>query len=115
MKTGWTKIEFGAGDNSKRARRMTPYIARSEKNPEHVYLMIPDAFVTHEKVDIYHNGLGKIALSFSASGDYRASLPNGKGHVVRIAFPSSLRDLIPIGRHDLKYKVEDGFLILDLP
>lgn len=89
--------------------------SRSEKLPDIAYIMMPAGMATHSRVSIYHDGGTRLALEFSAAGDFVVRQTSARSHTVRITVPKRLARVVPIGLNEVATTRDaEGRMIIEL-
>lgn len=110
----WQKVNQGLGSRVFRERRSRPCVTRSEKRPNAAYMMLPKHMVPCNRVSIYSDAKGRIALEFGIDGDYVVRPTSRTSYTMKVTVPKPLVHLIPFGLHDTSMeRSPEGWMILD--
>jgi hypothetical protein len=110
----WTKITSDRRPLSGRERRSSPCVARSPKRPDMAYMMLPREMVPEDRVSIYSDARGRIALLFCPDGEYAVRPTSRTSYTMKVTIPKAIAHLIPMGLHDVQLESgTGGYLILD--
>lgn len=109
----WTKINKKNPGGFGRSARVRPAVSRMRNG--NAFLMLPEAYVTANRADIYQNpAYNSVGFRLHGEGEWSVTRNSPKGKTWRIAIPAQYASLIPLGTHDVDLGCEDGRLVLDL-
>lgn len=112
----WTKITPAKGSGGSRGAIEYPRVQRRQSHDMQASLILPGSYgiTINDRVDIFHNGSGSLAILKATDGAYSVMRHGPQSKSVKISIPSAFKASIPVGTTRCNLSKIEGAYVLDL-